>query len=509
MKRTVYYILFLAAVGTLSCEDDDENFRPPKPRISFDGGSNATVARNETIEVGISLISEGGIASITADGASLPFTADATDPSMVSATYSFTAAIDEVVGDRNIPFVITDQSNQVVEANLTLNIVGLSVELSENITEDITLDPDNLYTLLDSIRIQDGATVTIPAGTVIRAKVFEKDEEGNFEKVAAINVEETATLVINGTLERPVVFTPDSDSPEPGMWAGIEIKGGSGHVLNYVRIEYAGTEETDPSGSKPSLYFDDKVGNSTVDYVQVHSPRDIGIRLNGGTVNLKHIVINNAQGSAIRFDDDGGEGYVGNAQFIIVNNPEGTHGDREIQTLDDASVTFSNVTGIGSGAGFEDPDEPGSLASLDFARFRSSSGPIKLYNSLIAEYPDDGIRGQRFVDGEDIMTNTYIFLIGGISDDGIVEPGESEGTTALRDDFVEFAGPQYNNTISADNALVAGIEVGGYVPDAPVSSTFDPTTLGSFFEPGSFVGAIGDTDWTVGWTLNTDGNLRD
>ena len=500
--------MFVTVVFVLSCEDDDENFRPPKPRISFDGGGNATVARNETVEVGISLIAEGGIASITADGTSLPFTVDMNDQSMVTATYSFTAAVDEPVGERNVAFVVTDQSNQSIETSLVLSVVGLVVEFSENITDDITLDPDNLYTITDSIRIKDGATMTIPAGTVIRARVFNKDPDDNYEKVAAINVEETATLVINGTADNPVVFTPDSDNPEPGMWAGIEIKGGSGHVFNYVRIEYAGTEETEPSESKPSLFFDDGVINSTVEYVQIHSPKGTGIRLDGGTVNLKYIVVNNAQASALRFDDDGGEGYVGNAQFIVVNNPEGNHGDREIQTRDDASVILSNVTGIGPGAAFEDPDEAGSLGSLDFARIRDSSGPVRIHNSLIGEYPDDGIRGERFIDGEDLVTHTYIFRIGGSGDDGIIPDGQSEGTTALRANFVEFAGPQYNNMIDAENTLVEGIKVGEYIPDVTISSTFDPTALGAFFEAGSFIGAIGDTDWTSGWTLNTDGSPR-
>ena len=508
MKKIIYHILLVASVFTLSCDDDDENFRPPKPRISFDDGSNATVVRNETVEVGISLTAEGGIASVTADGESLPFTQKPNAPDTFSVTYTFTAAIDEAVGDRQIPLVVTDQSNQSVETSFTLTVIGLLVELSEDITEDITFDPDNLYTLNDSIDIENGATVTIPAGTVIRARVFGKDADDNYEKVAAINVREASTLIINGTAEKPVVFTPDSDSPEPGMWAGIEIKGGSGHVFNYVRIEYAGTEETNPSSAKPSLYFDDGVENSTVDYVQIHSPRDIGIRLNGGNVDLKHIVVNNSGGSALRFDDNDDEGYVGNAQFIILNNPQGSHGGREIRTLDDASVTFSNVTGIGSGVAFADPDDETSLATLDFARFESSSGPMRLYNCLIAEYPDDGVRGQRFVEGEDLMTHSYIFRIGGVSDDGILVGDQTQGTTALRANFVEFAKPQYNNMINAESSLIDGIEVGDYVPGETVTSDFDPTTLGAFFEAASFVGAIGQTDWTLGWTLNTNGEPR-
>ena len=66
------------------------------------------------------------------------------------------------------------------------------------------------------------------------------------------------------------------------------------------------------------------------------------------------------------------------------------------------------------------------------------------------------------------------------------------------------------NTIDAANtpAAAAGIGVNDFVPDAAIMSTFDPTTLGGTFSAGSYVGAVGTTDWTLGWTLNADGSER-
>ncbi|MBV6645580.1 MAG: hypothetical protein KI790_09035 [Cyclobacteriaceae bacterium] len=511
MKNKLQIFSLLIAMASMaifvSCGDDDEGPLPPKARISLDVNDNITLERGSSVTVNLTVTAEGGLTSLTANNDAVSFTEGTSDDEFL-AVYQYSSAATDAVGDVTVDFEATDGRGQLTTKTLTITVVGQQIVLSTDITSDMTLDPDNSYTLEDSIDVEN-ATLTIPAGTIIRAKVFDKIQGGDtYVKVAGITVQPTATIIINGTAADPVVFTPDTSNPEAGMWAGLEIKGGSGHVLNYVRIEYGGTEQGDPTATKPSLYFDDNVGTSTVDYVQVHNPLEIGIRCDGGSVNLKHIVVTNALSSALRFDDSDTESYSGNVQFAVLNNPQGNHGSRAIRVRDGASVTFANVTGVGSGNTFEDPDEPGSLSSFDFARFESSHGGYGFYNIIAAEYPEDGIRAQVYVEG-DTIAHSYIFKIGGFGDDGIIPDGQTEGTTALRQAATRFAGNDGIN-IDADNTLIAGIGINDFVPDAAQTSPYNSGDLGAFFDDASYVGAVENAagDWTLGWTLNVDGSER-
>jgi hypothetical protein len=49
-----------------------------------------------------------------------------------------------------------------------------------------------------------------------------------------------------------------------------------------------------------------------------------------------------------------------------------------------------------------------------------------------------------------------------------------------------------------------------FVPDAAPSTSFDPSTIDSFFQSVSFAGAVENAanDWTTGWVKNPDGTIR-
>ena len=144
---------------------------------------------------------------------------------------------------------------------------------------------------------------------------------------------------------------------------------------------------------------------------------------------------------------------------------------------------------------------------LSAIRMRSDVS-YRFFNSLIAEYNNDGIRVDNpspitDIDGDYVLAHSIIIKI--VHDptrydsypDNIPLPFETDAAS-------------YFNTIDAVNtpAAAAGIGVNDFVPDAAIMSTFDPTTLGGTFSAGSYVGAVGTTDWTLGWTLNADGSER-
>jgi hypothetical protein len=144
---------------------------------------------------------------------------------------------------------------------------------------------------------------------------------------------------------------------------------------------------------------------------------------------------------------------------------------------------------------------------VDGMRSESRTGKILIYNSIVAEFPEDGIRFSNNVAASRIEYS-YFFKIGGVDPTGITTLGN---TTALRENAVQYA-TGFNNTIDPATTLLAGIGVNDYVPNASQASTFNPTTLNDAnftFQAQLYVGAVSTTDWTTGgWLRNADGTIR-
>lgn len=80
--------------------------------------------------------------------------------------------------------------------------------LKGDITNAMVLDAQS-YILSGTVRVKAGASLTIPAGTVIKA-------EKGFDQY--ILVEQGGKIYINGTAEKPVVMTANSDKADSGYW---------------------------------------------------------------------------------------------------------------------------------------------------------------------------------------------------------------------------------------------------------------------------------------------------
>lgn len=94
---------------------------------------------------------------------------------------------------------------------------------------------------------------------------------------------------------------------------GGNTAGDSSGRLRYVQIRYSGFEIS-PNNELQALTLAGVGTGTTVEYIQAYNSSDDGIEIFGGTVNLRHIVINGA-------DDDGFDvdtGWQGGAQFGII-----------------------------------------------------------------------------------------------------------------------------------------------------------------------------------------------
>jgi hypothetical protein len=230
-----------------------------------------------------------------------------------------------------------------------------TVNVDTAITTNTTWDANVLYKLQGIIYVKNGATLTIPAGTII---------EGDHTFTgSALVITKGSKLMAIGTAAKPIVFTSDvaAGSRNKGDWGGLillgksnfNINGGVNYIegiaqtadtqygggttpdendssgyLRYVRIEFPGYVYA-PNNEINGLTLG-AVGKGTViDYVQVSHSNDDSFEWFGGSVDCKHLVA--FRGLDDDFDTD--NGYNGKVQFGL--------GIRDPHVSDDPAISTS------------------------------------------------------------------------------------------------------------------------------------------------------------------------
>lgn len=249
-----------------------------------------------------------------------------------------------------------------------------SNELSGDITSDRTLDADIEYKLVGTLRIKDGAELTIPAGITIKAnKGF-----SNY-----LIVERGGKINADGTADLPITFTSAEASPAAGDWGGLVINGYAnisgatagteGSTEVDANIAYGGTNDADNSGvlnyvklfytgAKSSANVEhngltlNAVGNGTkIENIYVLNGSDDGVEFFGGSVNITNMLVVNSDDDMF----DITQGYTGtltNAYGVWESDYTSTEGDpRGIESdgnfdglgpdhVNQSNYTITNVT---------------------------------------------------------------------------------------------------------------------------------------------------------------------
>ncbi|WP_075603812.1 hypothetical protein [Saccharicrinis aurantiacus] len=238
---------------------------------------------------------------------------------------------------------------------------GVSAELTGNVVGKVTLNADTKYKLTGSYIVQEGAELTIPAGTKITAAA-----DGTSVYIAVLM---GGKININGTADNPVVIS--SANAEPGDWGGLTICGkasttaGVDAVAEVGGFVYGGNSADDNSGSITylvikgtgasinsesqyngvSLYA---VGSgTTLENIAVIDGADDGIEFFGGSAMVKNIYLENNEDDAV----DWTEGWNGAVENTYISHTiEGFstafEGDK-----DNGNPTFTNVTAISNTGG--------------------------------------------------------------------------------------------------------------------------------------------------------------
>ncbi|MCW0484827.1 hypothetical protein [Gaoshiqia sediminis] len=236
--------------------------------------------------------------------------------------------------------------------------------------DNVTLDASVTYKLTGALIVEEGATLTIPAGTVIEAT---QTTSAN-PTVRYIAVAQGGKIYVNGTAGSPVVMT--SEVKETESWgglvvcgkaptnksdsgsAGAEVSGLSygGDVANdnsgsitYLRLEYTGYKYTDEKEFNGLSCFGVGSG-TTIDYVVSYKGGDDGIEFFGGTVNASHLVSVDSGDDGIDFAD----GWSGTGEYWVAINSaksgiEGSNNGDNGAATPMTTATLNNLTIYGMG----------------------------------------------------------------------------------------------------------------------------------------------------------------
>ena len=396
--------------------------------------------------------------------------------------------------------------------------------LEEDITVNTTLTNDNVYILAKQVFVQDGATLTIEPGTMIKA--LPDDGQG---LAPALVVMKGGKLIADGTREHPITFT-SALSPEQidaagkrGLWGGLIINGkapisttgGTNNVEGLTGVPYGGTDPDDDSGvlryvrvwhGGRSIGQDNEINGitlagvgrgTTVEFCEVAYNLDDGFEMFGGTVDLKYCSVVQVGDDAFDLD----EGYQGRGQFLFVKMDSESDRGHEMDNktggdLDSQPRTnplFSNVSilgpGIGNGAG-------------DGVKAREGCGGMYV-NYLIVDIDDDGFDNDdvgtevRTQNRDDYMAATPNALYWS-SQNIIANSDDVFGNAAETDSFVaDTTDPQVvSNTMALVDPRPSGHSSAYRTAEAVPS---DP-----FFDQAGYRGAFGTWNWLEGWSILDD-----
>lgn len=412
---------------------------------------------------------------------------------------------------------------------------------------NVTFSSDTVYVLDGMVFVDSLATLTIEAGTLIKAK------DGQDTDASGLVVTRNAKIFAEGTAERPIIFTSVNDNldgnlayDDRGEWAGVVILGqsitnnssvksvegvneidalrsrygsetpDSNHssgIFRYVSIRHTGINVGSSTGNEIQGLTCGAVGAGTIiEYVESYASGDDGFEFFGGTVNTKYLV------SAFCSDDafDWDQGFDGKHQFwFAIQAPDAAGRLAEMdgaggndQGTPYATPTLSNVTYIGPGVDAT-PTGDGGQALY----FRDNSGGY-YYNSIITDYAGfEGSLGLTIEDvdnsGEKVEDSRKRLEAGDLGLMNNIWYGFASGNTISEfsnQDFVQAYLSDAGNGNRAIDPMLTGISRdtdGGLDPRPAVGS---PALSGSmsvgddYFVETSYVGAFGGDNWLLGWT---------
>jgi hypothetical protein len=378
-----------------------------------------------------------------------------------------------------------------------------------------TMKKDVVYLLEGFVFVNEGQTLTIEPGTIIKGK------SGQGENASALVVAKGGKIMAEGTAANPIIMTAEADGlnrndegalygkdelgTASGLWGGLIVLGKAGlnsnpgttavegipttesrgiyggtndadnsGVLKYISIRHGGTN-IGANNEINGLTLGGVGSGTTIDFIEVFANADDGVEFFGGTANVKHILINKAGDDSFDYD----EGYRGKGQFWVSISPTDRAGEHDGGTDPEtatpyATPTIYNATYIGGKS----------------VTFRDNAGGY-YYNSIF-----EGLTNEPAMDVEDMA-------------DGEDSRKRFEGGVLKVENNV-FANCKAT-LVAYSTAKTTAIDGGKNMSSTTLVSATNPipTTAqtataptDSFYEAVTYKGAFGTTNWAAGWTIS-------
>ena len=261
--------------------------------------------------------------------------------------------------------------------------------LEGNITENKTLDASKIWLIKGRVSVIDGTTLTIPAGTIIKAA------SGTGADASTLIVARGGKIIANGTADNPIIMTAAADNiqvggtyPESGpalkvdtrgLWGGLLILGRApcSFKSDVTELQIEGIPTSDTNGLYGGSVADDNSGSfqyisirhggaeigegneingltlggvgsgTTINQIEVVGNVDDGIEFFGGTVKATNLLVWGQGDDAIDID----QGYAGTIDgALVVLTAASDHGF-EIDGPEGSApgrFTLKNATVIGA-----------------------------------------------------------------------------------------------------------------------------------------------------------------
>jgi hypothetical protein len=391
-----------------------------------------------------------------------------------------------------------------------------------------TMKKNKVYVLDGFVFVNEGQTLTIEPGTIIKGK------SGQGENASALVVAKGGKIMAEGTSTEPIIFTAEADQTSRsingkligsdnlgtttgGLWGGLIVLGKAGLNSNpgTTAIEgipttekrgiYGGTDDADNSGILKyvsirhggtnigagneinGLTLGGVGSGTTIDYIEVIANGDDGVEFFGGTVQAKHMLMVNNQDDSFDYD----EGFRGKGQFWVSINPSDRSGEHDGGTNPETATPYatpiiSNVTYIGGNSLTFRDNAGGYYYNSIFESLNKN--PVIDIEDLLESAGDDSkkqfeagrlkIENNIFANAKGLNVAYLVYDAAGKGTAGTTEIGGTTNTTS-------------GSIVSASNPV-----------PATITSATSTSAKDSWFTNAPYIGAFdGTTNWAAGWTL--------
>lgn len=400
-------ILFIATMVTtfMACNDDEAT--PDGPSITAPAVANIQVGTSSDVTFSVTI--PGGFKSVavTSTGGS---TTTKSSPAVGATTGEVvvTYTADATAGAGTVKITTTDNNgkteSETAALNKTAEPVPDIVVISGVITEDESWTSDNIYELAGRVIVDNGATLTIQAGTIIKGR------KGEGINASALMIARGGKINAVGTAASPIIMTTEFDDIMPGQLVGSTLgkddrgKWGGLVILGKAPISVSGATEAQiegvPASETLGLYGGDVVddnsgtisyvsirhggsvlsgGNeingltlggvgsgTTISNIEIFGNVDDGVEFFGGSVSVTNILVSYQGDDGIDID----QAYSGTVDGFRV-----IHGGDTDEALEiDGPEGAANATGkftLKNGTIIGDPTQPNDNSSL--ADFKSKA----------------------------------------------------------------------------------------------------------------------------------------